>query len=140
MGAQILLPKGVRPPAPTRAGHWKLVDTSTNWLKGSVTEVTRPDFHREKPMGIFVEAASPTQRPLFIPGMGMVWGEELKEIAARVQEKNEKFAAELEATKEQRTQAWRQLLSDHLDARMGAHRRNHRTDPAPNVEKLKGYF
>lgn len=95
----------------------------------------------EKPTALYVEPSNPNQRPIFLIGMGEVYGEELADLAQRVLEKQAATAVETEQRAKEHRAAWWDAVRDAFERRVARHKANPVTDPAPNYTRnLKGYF
>lgn len=129
------LPDGWSEVQRTRFGFIKKQAQNEKWLPGQTTVYTTPEeTHREKSFGVMIKDSD--NNGVFVVGAGREYTERLKEVGARILEKRNRNIG-TEADRKAADEAWRNEVSDYVAERMEMHKRNHRTDPAPNYTQTR---
>lgn len=133
MPPRLLLPRSARTPGWVETEEIPLFDTGK-----TATIIQHTDNHRERAEGVMVNMGD--GKNTLIVGGGQ-WTEDQKEMAVKIVERNKKEAEERRSRAEAKKKEWIERLALYLEQRTMMHRKNFRTDPAPNhTRKLKGYF
>lgn len=128
----LLLPRGSYDPN-------KYVKVAPSETRGDIDVISSPGYHREKALAVVAQVGG---RQVLVPGGGVEYTEDLKDLVERMREEDQKTKGEREAEEKERLQAVLNRWADHFTRKIELHKRNPRTRPDPKhvIPKEKRFW